>query len=199
MPKIFQGKISQGKILWKFIWCQVVAIDSDLYVILVQAQVSYLTVFSQLKYLFDLRTNPRLHSPYQHIHHWVDKGIYEFLIIRVLENRCPIEHIPLFSSIVTFYDLHGEFISLVVQKQIIQYYREFIHAFNGQPNELFMHFVCNELIIIKLGVKRDKNEKVISSTCSSILYPRMEDTMVIICLAVCENMGATYGGVKFSV
>lgn len=46
------------------------------------------------------------------------------------------------------------------------------------------------------GVKRDKNAKVTSSTCSYVLYLRMEGTMVIICLAICENMGAMYGGVK---
>lgn len=112
------------------------AIDSDLCVILVQVPVFYLTIFSQLKYFPDLRTNPRLHSPCEDIHHWVDKVIYEVLIVRdsgiSIDNRCPIEHKPFLFSTVTFYDLHGEFISLVVKKQIIQYCREFKHSLVGK-------------------------------------------------------------------
>ena len=50
-----------------------------------------------------------------------------------------------------------------------------------------------------LGVKMDKKAKMTSSTCSSEVYPRMHDNMVIMCLPVLEKMVVAYGGVFVGV
>jgi len=41
-----------------------------------------------------------------------------------------------------------------------------------------------------LGVKMDRKARMTSSTCSSEVYPRMHESMVIMCLPVFEKMVA---------
>jgi len=49
------------------------------------------------------------------------------------------------------------------------------------------------------GQKIERKASVGSSTCSSVVYPRIQDNMVTICLALSEKMVAEYGGLSVGI
>lgn len=49
------------------------------------------------------------------------------------------------------------------------------------------------------GVKMDRKARMTSSTCSYVVYPRMHESMVIICFHVFKKIVATLGGASVGV
>jgi len=49
------------------------------------------------------------------------------------------------------------------------------------------------------GQKIERKASIGSSKCSSVVYPRIQDNMVTICLALSEKMVAEYGGLSIGI
>ena len=49
------------------------------------------------------------------------------------------------------------------------------------------------------GLKIDRKASITSSAYSLVVYPRIQESMVIICLALLEKMVAAYGGLSVGV
>jgi len=68
-----------------------------------------------------------------------------------------------------------------------------------------MDSLCQELSKVKTiarglpGQKIERKASIDSSTCSSTVYPRIQESMVIICLALSEKMVAAYRGLSVGV